>query len=52
MVANAVDVIVHIARSKNGKRKVTEISELTGEVVDGLPEIIARTVNSNLLKVS
>ncbi|MCX6403684.1 MAG: ATPase, T2SS/T4P/T4SS family [Actinobacteria bacterium] len=52
MVANAVDVIVHIARAKNGKRKVTSISELTGKVVEGLPEIVTRTMNTNLLKVS
>jgi pilus assembly protein CpaF len=52
MVANAVDVIVHIARAKNGKRKVTAISELTGKVVEGLPEIVTRTMNTNLLKVS
>jgi pilus assembly protein CpaF len=52
MVANAVDVIVHIARSKNGKRKVTSISQLTGKVINGLPEIVTRTMNTNLLKVS
>jgi pilus assembly protein CpaF len=52
MVANAVDVIVHIARAKNGNRKVTAISELTGKVVEGLPEIVTRTMNTNLLKVS
>jgi pilus assembly protein CpaF len=52
MVANAVDVIVHIARAKNGKRKVTSISQLTGKVINGLPEIVTRTMNTNFLKVS
>jgi pilus assembly protein CpaF len=49
MVANAVHVIVHIARYKDGKRRVTSISTLTGKVIDNLPEI--RTTNS-LLKAS
>lgn len=39
MVANAVDVIVHIARLKDGKRKVTSISNLNGELVEGFPKI-------------
>lgn len=40
MVANSVDVIVHIARLKDGTRKITSISELTGKLVDGFPEIV------------
>jgi pilus assembly protein CpaF len=39
MVANAVQVIVHIARTKDGKRKVTSICELSGKIVDGFPEL-------------
>ncbi len=39
MVANAVDVIVHIARLKDGRRKVTSISKLTGKVINGFPEV-------------
>ncbi len=53
MVANAVQVIVHIARSKDGKRKVTTISELTGNLVDGFPELqVADLSPKNLQKVS
>ncbi len=52
MVANAVDVIVHIAREKDGKRRVTSISEVTGEVVDGFPETVNHIFSTNLQKVS
>lgn len=53
MVANAVQIVVHIARAKDGKRKVTSISELTGLLVDGFPELRNIEKNSgNLEKVS
>ena len=53
MVANAVQVIVHIARSKDGKRKVTSISELSGQIIDGFPELCEiEPITNNLQKVS
>ena len=53
MVANAVQVIVHIARTKDGKRKVTSICELSGKIVDGFPELreVANAAN-NMQKAS
>ncbi|MEI6438045.1 MAG: ATPase, T2SS/T4P/T4SS family [Candidatus Omnitrophota bacterium] len=39
MVASAIDVVVHVARFSDGTRKITGITELTGNVVDGLPEM-------------
>jgi len=40
MAASAVNVIVQINRFSDGSRKITAISELTGKMVDGLPEIM------------
>ncbi len=40
MAASAINVIVQINRFSDGTRKITAISELTGKMVDGLPEII------------
>ena len=53
MVANAVQVIVYIARTKDGKRKVTSICELSGKIVDGFPELreVANAAN-NMQKAS
>lgn len=53
MVANAVQVIVHIARTKDGKRKLTSICELSGKIVDGFPELraVANPAN-NMQKAS
>jgi len=39
MAASAIHVIVQINRFSDGSRKITAISELTGKMVDGLPEI-------------
>ena len=39
MAASAVHVIVQINRFSDGARRITAISELTGKMVDGLPEI-------------
>src|SRR5476649_46774 len=39
MAASAIHVIVQINRFSDGTRKITAISELTGKMVDGLPEI-------------
>jgi septum site-determining protein MinD len=40
MAASAVHVIVQINRFSDGSRKITAISELTGRMVEGLPEIM------------
>jgi Flp pilus assembly CpaF family ATPase len=39
MAASAINIIVQINRFSDGTRKVTQVSELTGKMVDGLPEI-------------
>jgi len=40
MAASAIHLIVQINRFSDGSRKITAISELTGKMVDGLPEIM------------
>jgi septum site-determining protein MinD len=39
MAASAINIIVQINRFSDGSRKITAISELTGQIVDGSPEI-------------
>jgi pilus assembly protein CpaF len=39
MVASAIDVVIQISRFSDGSRKITAITELTGKIVDGLPEL-------------
>jgi septum site-determining protein MinD len=39
MVASAIDIIIHIARLSDGSRKITGISEVTGRIIDGMPEL-------------
>ncbi len=39
MAASAIQIIVQINRFSDGSRKITAISEMTGKVVDSLPEI-------------
>ncbi len=39
MAASAINIIVQINRFSDGSRKITAISELTGRMVDNLPEI-------------
>ena len=39
MAASAINIIVQINRFSDGSRKITAISELTGAIVDGSPEI-------------
>ncbi len=39
MTASAIHVIVQISRFTDGSRKITAISELTGKIHDGIPEI-------------
>ena len=40
MAASAINIIVQINRFSDGTRKITAISELTGKMVEGLPEIM------------
>lgn len=40
MTASAINIIVQINRFSDGSRKITAISELTGKLIDGLPEIV------------
>ena len=39
MVASAIDIVIQINRFSDGSRKITAITELTGNIVDGLPEL-------------
>ncbi len=39
MAASAINLIVQINRFSDGSRKITAISELTGKMVDGLPDM-------------
>ncbi|MBI3601824.1 MAG: Flp pilus assembly complex ATPase component TadA [Candidatus Omnitrophica bacterium] len=39
MVASSINIIVQISRFSDGSRKITAISELTGKMVEGLPEM-------------
>ncbi len=39
MVASAIDLVVHVARFSDGTRKITGITELTGALADGMPEM-------------
>jgi pilus assembly protein CpaF len=39
MVASSIDLVVQISRFSDGSRKITAITEVTGEIVDGLPEL-------------
>ncbi len=39
MTASAINIIVQISRFSDGSRKITAISELTGKIIDGLPEL-------------
>ncbi|MBF0486412.1 MAG: CpaF family protein [Candidatus Omnitrophica bacterium] len=39
MISSAIDVIVHVARMSDGSRKITGISEVTGRIVEGIPEL-------------
>jgi len=40
MVASAVQIIVQINRFSDGTRKITAITELTGRMIEGVPEMI------------
>lgn len=39
MVASAINIIVHVSRFSDGTRKITGISEITGKINDGIPEM-------------
>jgi Flp pilus assembly CpaF family ATPase len=39
MIASAIDIIVQISRLSDGSRKIIGITELTGRLVDGAPEM-------------
>ncbi len=39
MTASAINVIIQINRFSDGSRKITAVSELTGQMVEGMPEI-------------
>ncbi len=39
MVASAIDIVIQISRFSDGTRKIMAITEVTGAVVDGLPEL-------------
>lgn len=39
MVASAINIITHVSRFSDGSRKITGISEITGKISDGLPEM-------------
>ncbi len=39
MVASSINIIAHVSRFSDGSRKITAISELTGHMVEGIPEM-------------
>lgn len=39
MVASAINIIVHVSRFSDGTRKITGVAEVTGKLIDGLPEM-------------
>lgn len=39
MIASAIDIVVQVSRFSDGARRVTAITEVTGNVVDGMPEV-------------
>jgi pilus assembly protein CpaF len=39
MVASSIDLVIQISRFSDGSRKITAITEVTGEIIDGLPEL-------------
>ncbi|MCP3685706.1 MAG: Flp pilus assembly complex ATPase component [bacterium] len=38
MIASAIEIVVHVARLSDGARKITGVTEVTGSMVDGIPE--------------
>jgi pilus assembly protein CpaF len=39
MVSSAINIIVHVSRFSDGSRKITGVAEVTGRMIDGLPEM-------------
>jgi septum site-determining protein MinD len=39
MVASSIDIVLQISRFSDGSRKITAITEVTGNIIDGLPEL-------------
>ncbi|MFH0753747.1 MAG: ATPase, T2SS/T4P/T4SS family [Candidatus Omnitrophota bacterium] len=39
MLSSALDVIIQINRFSDGSRKITAVTEITGRIVDGFPEL-------------
>lgn len=39
MVASAINIIVHVSRFSDGSRKITGVGEITGKLIDGIPEL-------------
>lgn len=39
MVASAINIVVHVSRFSDGSRKITGIGEITGKLIEGLPEL-------------
>ena len=39
MVASAINIVTHVSRFSDGSRKITGVSEVTGKLIDGLPEM-------------
>jgi pilus assembly protein CpaF len=40
MVASAINIVVHVSRFSDGSRKITGVAEVTGKIIDGLPEML------------
>lgn len=38
MIASAIDLVVQVSRLSDGSRRITAITEITGRIVDGMPE--------------
>jgi pilus assembly protein CpaF len=39
MVASSIDLVIQVSRFSDGTRKITAITEVTGNIVDGMPEL-------------
>lgn len=39
MIASALDMVIQVSRLSDGSRKITGITEVTGRIVDGIPEL-------------
>ena len=39
MISSAINIVVQIARFSDGSRRITAVTEMTGRVVDNMPEM-------------